>query len=120
MNKQAAIFLGSILLIVLVVTLTLGNRSGTQTSQQGSIQYTDAITGQSVTDIVGENTNQAPATFTPSTASIAGSSNLYSYFTAAQTSNIQTILDNFLMAHSGLTSVRAGIKNNQITQNKDG
>lgn len=116
------------LLIVIIVVAILAiaglavfsaRQNSTQvTTSNSSVQFTDGITGQSVTDIVGEDnsTNLAPDATYQSHVSINGIDALYSDLTNDQASSVQTTINNYLMAHSGLADVQAGVKNNAITQ----
>lgn len=81
-----------------------------------TITYTDATTGQSVTDIPGESGGQLAGVIFAPGATIDGLENLRAYLTNDQFLNTSTVMSNFLLAHSGSSAVSAGIRHGTIEQ----
>lgn len=121
MNKRllAVLIIIAILAIAVLAALITRQSSTPASVSNGSAQFIDGITGQNVTDITGEDssTNLAPDAPYQSHVSIGGIDTLYNNLTNDQASSVQTAINNYLMARSGLADVQAGIKNDDIAQN---
>lgn|GEM_PF-2217869 len=121
MNKRLLVILIAIALMIIgiLAVLIVRRTPMSSTTSDGSVQFTDSITGQTATDIVGEDnsTNLAPDTTYQSHVSINGIDSLYEDLTNDQASSVQTTMNNYLMARSGLADVQGEIKGNTITQN---
>lgn len=108
---------GMILVIVVSLVVKPAGKKPAIQPTLNSISYTDAITGQNATDIVNENASaQQPNTIYTSQVTIDSIDTIYDFLTSDQALSVQATLNNFLMAHSGLMSVTAGIKNAQVSQ----
>lgn len=121
MNKRILVVTVVVVVLAIAGVLVFGVKRtpAPASTSDGSVQFTDGITGQSVTDIVGEDTSTglaSDATY-QSHVSINGIDTLYSNLTNDQASSVQTAINNYLMARSGLADVQAGVKNDAITQN---
>ncbi len=116
--RDRRILVGGIILaavVLLLVGVSLRGRGNTTTPPPSEIRFTDAVTGQTLNDIVGEDSSLAGDTGERPSVTIGGIDALYNNLTDDQASNTQTIINNFLMARSGLASVRAGIQNDVVT-----
>ena len=110
------IMVGVVAFLVLgLIVYGVSETSKTSNQPTGSAQFTDAITGQDVSDIVNQDSGLAADTIDQSTVSIDGIEQLYTYFTTEQAVSAQAQISQYLMARSGLENVRSGIKDNQIT-----
>lgn len=82
-----------------------------------SLTYTNAITGQTAEDKPTEIRGQTPQpNLDTASATIFGMDQFNAYLTDGQISNLHQLLADFLMAHSGLDPVTAGIRDDQLTQ----
>ena len=118
MNKRI-IIAGStsvLLLVVLAVGLLMRHAPTTTTPAETSVDYTNAITKQASTDIVQQTSDLSPGIPTQPGVTIDDIDGLYSYYTTDQAANAQSAINDFLMAHSGLANVHAGVKDNTYTQ----
>lgn len=120
-NVKRYIVLGVVLLVVLGFTVTSivqWVRRGTSSSVKPAaiVHYTSRITGLSATDLPGQDAGTVSNTLSPPTASIEGADALYDSLDTDQAIATQDILSDFLMAHSGLDTVHAGIKTAKMIQ----
>lgn len=115
---------GIAVFIVLVVVVLLGRvvykPAATVNTDTGLLNYTNSITGQVAEDKPDENTPPVNGILNAPTANILGYEATNTYLSPNQSSSLQTALINFLMAHSGLSSVTAGIKDAAVSQQSDG
>jgi hypothetical protein len=120
MNKKllAVIALAFIVVVGIVIALVTSMRSATNTTTNGlapgTINYTNAITGKTVEDKPAEQTPFQFGVIPQAASDIENLEDVYSYFSTDQASNLYTELNNFLLAHSGLANVAAGIKAGSI------
>ena len=105
--------LGLIVIISLVISL-IPKKQSTQSTE--SISYTDAVTGQQFTDLPGESVSQQAGIVLPPSVNIRGFDTLAATLSSPQAGSVQTIMKQFLLARSGLSTVDAGIRNNRVSQ----
>lgn len=117
MNRRSLLIAGAVVGVVVILLLAarIGAPSTTNTNAGSTVTYTNAITGQSATDLPGEVFDQAPAAIQHTHVIIDGAQSLYGNLTDDQTANAQADINDFLMARSGLENVRAGVKAGSIT-----
>lgn len=118
MNRRIIIAGGISILLIAVLAVSLLTRHTTPTTNQAetSVSYTNAVTRQASTDIVQQTSDLSPGVPTQPGVTIDDIDGLYSYYTTDQAANAQSVINDFLMAHSGLANVHAGVKDNTFTQ----
>ena len=115
MTRRNSIIIGALAVFALVVVVAAIRQTVTTTGTvPSSVSYTNAITGQSSVDIVGQTNGLRPGTISASSVTIDGIDVLYNYLSSDQGINAQNIMNDFLMAHSGLQPVSAGIEDGSL------
>ena len=116
MSRRVLVVLAIALPIIGILIFVSTHRQASMPASPSEIQFTDAVTGQTVNDIVGEDNSLEPGVVDRPYAAVDNIETIYNLLTTSQASNAQTTINNFLMAHSGLSNVHAGIKANTITK----
>lgn len=119
MNRRLLLIGGGIAVLIILFIIVVGFSS--QNSSPQSTTFTNSITGQQQADNPSEiGDSQYPTGGNAPFASITGFDQLDKILTQDESDTLQTTLTNFLLAHSGLQTVHAGIKNSQLNQVGDG
>ncbi len=117
-NKRVILAVLAVILavVILIVSLTTRSQAPTTPTSNGTVSYTNAITGQSGQDHPGQSSVQGEVSVGIPSVTIDGFANIFNYMTNDQAGSTQATINNFLLAQSGLANVSAGIKDNVITR----
>lgn len=118
-RRKVAIIAIIVALCIFIAIVAIRQKAASDVASAASVNYTNAITGESSTDIVGQTDDLRPGTISAASVTIDGIDALYNFLTTDQGVSAQDTMNDFLFAHSGLQSVSAGIEENSLTSSGD-